>query len=194
MDYPLDLAFKIFALAPQIKVTDAQGAVVFYVKQKLFKLKESVTVFSDETQGHPICTIQADRIIDFSAEYRFADVQGNALGSVKRQGVKSFWRARYDIRNGTANSMTIQEANPWSKVFDSLLGEIPILGLLTGYFFNPVYHIQRSDGKLAFVVTKRRTFLESRFRVERQAELAPDEELRAILSLIMMVLLERARG
>ena len=46
MQYPLELKFKVLALAPQISVTDAGGQQIFYVKQKLFKLKEAVTVFA----------------------------------------------------------------------------------------------------------------------------------------------------
>ena len=39
MNYPLNLTFKIVALAPQLSITDTAGNLHFYVKQKLFKLK-----------------------------------------------------------------------------------------------------------------------------------------------------------
>ena len=39
MRFPLDLRFKIVAIAPQISVTDASGALLLYVKQKAFRLK-----------------------------------------------------------------------------------------------------------------------------------------------------------
>ena len=50
MDYPLHLSFKTMALAPQIAVTNARGQLIFYVKQKLMKLKESVAVYGDAQQ------------------------------------------------------------------------------------------------------------------------------------------------
>jgi hypothetical protein len=50
MQFPLKLTFKILAVAPQITVTDASGQILFYVKQKLFKLKEAITVYSDSSQ------------------------------------------------------------------------------------------------------------------------------------------------
>jgi hypothetical protein len=53
MNYPLDLSFKLLALASQIYVRDSQGNLVFYVKQKMFKLKEAITVFGDEAQTQP---------------------------------------------------------------------------------------------------------------------------------------------
>ena len=41
MQYPLELSFKIIALAPQIYVKDARGQELLYVRQKLLKLKEA---------------------------------------------------------------------------------------------------------------------------------------------------------
>ena len=67
MKYPLELSFKIISLGPQLSVTDANGGLVFYVKQKLFKLKEEVTVFADVQQARPLYKINADRVLDISA-------------------------------------------------------------------------------------------------------------------------------
>lgn len=194
MNYPLQLSFKILALARQLSVTDATGRLVFYVKQKAFKLKESVTVFADEAQTQPLFTMGADRVIDFSARYYFADHTGAPIGSVKRQGMKSLWRSRYDIMDGEATTMMIQEANPWSKVFDSLLGELPIVGMFTGYLFHPSYNLLRADGTIVMRLVKEPAFFEGKFKMDKLAPLDEREEIRAVLSLLMMVLLERSRG
>lgn len=195
MNYPLQLSFKILALARQLSVIDATGRLAFYVKQKAFKLKESVTVFADAEQTQPLYTISADRVLDFSARYHFADQRGTPLGSIKRQGMKSLWRARYDIMDGEAVVMTIQEANPWSKVFDSLLGEIPVVGIFTGYLFHPSYNVLRPDGSAVMRLVKEPAFFEGKFKIEKSAAPLNDrEEILVLLSLIMMVLLERSRG
>ena len=194
MNYPLKLSFKILAIARQLSVTDSTGRLVFYVKQKAFKLKEAVTIFADEGQTQPLFTINADRVLDFSGRYRFANTANQDIGSVKRQGMKSLWRARYDIMEGEQVVMTIQESNPWAKVFDSLLGEIPIVGIFTGYLFHPAYTVQRPTGEAVLRIVKEPAFLEGKFRVEQLGPMREDEELRAVLSLLMMVLLERARG
>lgn len=86
MNYPLELSFKHIAIAPQLSVTDATGRLLFYVKQKAFKLKESVTVFADREQTQPVVTIAADRILDISATYNLQDLQGNTFGAVRRRG------------------------------------------------------------------------------------------------------------
>jgi len=195
MQYPLTLAFKIMALAPQISVHDASGQLRFYVKQKLFKLKEAVSVFADEQQTQLMYKMQADRVIDWSARYRFTDAAGNEFGSVKRQGMKSLWRARYDIMQGEQVVATIQEENPWVKVMDRLLGEIPIIGMFAGYLFHPAYSVRRADQTVIMRAVKQPAFLQGKFLIEKQVDdLQKQDEARVMLSIFMMLLLERLRG
>ncbi|HEV7375539.1 MAG TPA: hypothetical protein VGN95_12525 [Pyrinomonadaceae bacterium] len=194
MNYPLQLSFKLLALTRQVSVTDAQGNLIFYVKQKAFKLKDAVTVFADAEQTRPLYNINADKMMDFSARFHFTDQNGQQLGSVKRQGMKSIWKARYDILDGENPVMMIAEENPWTKVFDALLGELPIVGMFTGYLFNPSYQVTHTNGAVLMRLIKKPAFFESKFIVEKHAELPPAEETRAVLSLLMMIMLERRRG
>ncbi len=194
MQYPLELTFKLWAFAPQISVMDTQGSLQFYVKQKLFKLKELITVFADAERNTPLYYIKADRIIDFSARYDFTDANNNAIGAVKRRGLRSLWRARYDIFDGDDVIMTIQEKNPWIKVADALFAEIPIIGLLSGYVFNPVYLVSRPDETVVMRLEKIPSFLSRKFTIKAMNQLSEREEKQVLLSLIMMLLLERTRG
>jgi len=194
MQYPLGLNFKIMALAPQISVTDASGQQVFYVKQKLFKLKEAVTVFADAAQTRPLYTINADRIIDFSAQYHFTDLMGMPLGSVKRDGMKSLWRSRFNILNGSSPNLVIREENPWIRVVDGLVGQIPVVGMFSGYLLHPAYLVSREDNTGVMRLVKMPAFFEGKFRIDKLADLSQAEETRILLSLLMMVLLERSRG
>jgi hypothetical protein len=59
MNYPLDLSFKLLALASQIYIRDANGNLFGYVKQKLFKLKEDINIFADESQTRQLYNIKA---------------------------------------------------------------------------------------------------------------------------------------
>lgn len=195
MQFPLKLTFKKIALAPQISVTDANDQLLFYVRQKILKLREAVTVYADREQTRPLYTIQADRIIDFSARYRFRDQNGSELGSVKRQGRKSLWKAHYDIYDAQEQLVAhIQEENAWVKVWDALLGEVPIIGMATGYFFNPTYLVSRPDGTVIVKIKKQPSFFESSFVIEEAVDIEEAAEIRTILSLLMMTLLERMRG
>src|SRR3712207_5826138 len=100
MHYPLTFSFKILALAPQIWVRDAQGQLLLYVKQQFLKLKEAVTIFADEGQTRPLFSIKADRVLDISARYHITDSQGLPIGVVQRHGMRSLWKAHYEILAG----------------------------------------------------------------------------------------------
>ena len=195
MNYPLELSFKLLALASQIYIRDASGNLVGYVKQKMFKLKEDINVFTDETQTQHLFSIKADRVIDFSARYNFSDAQGNILGSIKRRGMRSIWKANYEIYDASDQQvLKINEESGWVKVVDALLGEIPILGMFTGYFFNPSYIIARMDDSPVARLKKQPAFFEGAFQLEPLIQISDQEEPRLLLSVLMMTLLERMRG
>jgi uncharacterized protein YxjI len=195
MNYPLEINFKLLAIAQQLSATDAQGNLIFYVRRKAFKLKEAITVFADEAQTRPLYQINADRVLDFSARYNFTDHAGQPLGSIKRLGMRSLWKSHYEIEDRNGVALSLREENAWIKVFDSLLGQLPVVGVLTGYLFHPAYLVTRADGTALLRMEKRPAFFEGKFGVEKQAaDIAPEEETRALLGMLTMVLLERGRG
>jgi uncharacterized protein YxjI len=194
MNYPIDLSFKLLALASQIRITDASGQMLGFVKQKMFKLKEDIRVFADEAQTNELFGIKADRILDFSAKYNFTDKNGTILGSVRRKGMRSIWKAHYEICDERDNLvMEIHEENAWVKVVDALVGEIPLVGMFTGYIFNPAYLITR-NGQTIARLQKQPAFFEGKFQLNQQGQMNQMEESRVLLSVLTMTLLERRRG
>lgn len=194
MQYPLELTFKFWSLTPQMTIADAQGNPILYVRQKLFSFKEVITVFTDAHRSQELFTIKADRIIDFSARYNFSDPSGKFIGAVKRRGLKSLWKAHFDIFEGETIAFTIQEENPWVKVMDSLLGSLPFGSFFTGYVFNPTYLVSRPDGKVVMKLSKRPTFWSRKFTIQQVDQTSDREQTQILLSLMMMILLERERG
>jgi len=195
--YPLSISFKILALAPQLTITDAHGKSLIYVKQKLFKLKEKVEIFTDKSRTTKLATIQANKVIDWSARYFFETPNGNAIGSVGRKGMRSLWKASYETFNpgDDVPDYKISEENPMAKIVDSLLGEIPILGIATSYLFHPKYAAtQHTNGQVVMRVTKKPALWEGKFELEKFADLSPQQEVNLILSFCMLLLLERTRG
>ena len=88
-----------------------------------------------------------------------------------------------------------QEENPFAKVMDNLLGEIPILGLLSGYLFHPRYLVTSADGAELIRATKRPALLESLFHIERLPNrLSGEDERLLLIGTVVMVLLERRSG
>ena len=194
MNYPVDLTFKLIALASQIYIRDANGNLLGYVKQKLLKLKEDINVFADESQTRHLYNIKADRVLDFSGRYNFTDSNSKFLGAVKRRGMRSLWRSSYEIYDAASNQvMQISEEKAWVKLVDGIIGEIPILGMFTGYMFHPAFIVSRIDGNPLIRVQKQPAFFESKFRMTVQGQLTAEEPL-VLLSVLTMVLLERSRG
>jgi uncharacterized protein YxjI len=194
LDYPLDLRFRLISLGPQINVLDATGRSVAYVKQKAFRLKEDVEVHTDDTRRTLLWRIKADRIIDWSAAYRITDESGAMIGTLRRKGGRSLWRATYVITDANDQAIGgIHEKDPWIKVLDGLLSIVPILGDLSGYFLNPSYVLHRGDEPV-LEIRKRPAFFEGRFIIERLGTIDPRGEALFLASVLMMVLLERGRG
>lgn len=198
--FPLNMTFKLFALAPQISVRDANGAEVMYVHQKLFKLKEEITVFSDESRSRRLYGIKADRIIDWSANYHFTGETGQSLGSIKRHGTRSLWKADYDVMLNDQPEFNVREQSAFVRFMDGMFSETPFLGAFSGYVFNPVYLVRRSSpsgepGELVMRMSKQPSFLSRSFRIEKVVTgLNAQQEERLVLGLFMLTLLERIRG
>jgi uncharacterized protein YxjI len=194
--YPLTLNFKIAALAPQISVTDASGREILYVRQKLLKLRDKIHVFSDSSQSQELYEINADRILDWSARFLFTDPQGRTAGAVQRQGTRSLWRATYVVQDAAGRDLfSIVEEQPWLKVIDLYVEEIPVVGWFSGYLFSPTYGVQRlATGQTGLRVTKRRTLLSRTFVIDNLSGTLPEaEEVSTLLGILIMVLHERRR-
>lgn len=194
MKYPVKLSFKLMTFGQRISASDADGKLLMFVKQKMFKLKEQVEIFSDENQSSLLFRIGADRVIDWSANYHFTDAAGNDWGAVRRKGMRSLWSAHYEVMQDGQVDMTIQEESAIKKLIESILGEIPILGFLFIYLLNPSYIVRRPDGTELLRLTKHPAIFEGKFTLEKLNEIPEDDELRSLLAVMMVVLLERRRG
>ena len=195
MSYPLTLRFKVLAIARQLSVLGSDGRLLMYAKMKAFKLKESITVFADEGQTKPLYHVEADRIIDFAATYSMSDASGAVLGAIRRQGMRSIWRSRYEILRDGAVVFSVQEENPWAKVADAWFEGIPLIGMLSGYVFHPRYLVSSVESGDVVRVTKQPALFESVFGIERLPAAIPTADERLLLiGTVVMVLLERRRG
>ena len=85
---------KVFALlGAQFHIYDTNQQLIGYCKQKAFKLKEDIRLYTDESMSKERLSIQARSIIDFSAAYDITDsFTGTKLGALKRKGWSSMIR------------------------------------------------------------------------------------------------------
>lgn len=195
IQFPLSFSFKISTLSNDFIAKDGNGQTIAFVRQKLLKLIDQIVVYTDESKTNVWYNIKANKWIDFSVTYTFSDTQGKELGRIARKGWASIWKAHYEIFDeNQKQDLVVQEENGWVKVADAVLGEIPILGIFTGYLFNPSYKVTRPDGTMVVRLKKEPSFFGRRFTVDKINEFEPGEEQRIVLGLMMMILLERRRG
>ena len=194
LNFPIHLKFNIATIANDFEALDANNQTLAYVKQKMFKLVDEINVYSDRSQSNLQYVMKANKWIDFSATYSFYK-DGLEIGKVARKGWASIWKAHYEIFKAEASvsDFVIREENAWAKVFDGLLGEIPILGMFTGYLFNPKYIVKQGDSNI-LRLKKIPSFFGRKFEIEKLADINQKDGERLILSLMMMILLERRRG
>jgi len=193
-NFPLDINFKIGTLSNDFIAKDATGSTVAYVRQKMFKLKEDILIYDGEAKKNVNFRIRANKWLDFSASYLFTDDQEVEIGRVTRKGIRSIWNATYEIYDAAqTHDYTISEENPWIKVLDALLSEIPILGIFTGYLFNPTYLVKDNNNNVVAKLKKMQSFFGRKFQVQKTGDLG-EAESRILLGLMMMILLERRRG
>lgn len=90
--------FKLLGAA--FHIYDPQGNLAFYSKQKAFKIKEDIRVYTSEAMTTEVLTIKARNIIDFSATYDIYDAATQTkVGVLRRKGMKSILKDEWIIMN-----------------------------------------------------------------------------------------------
>jgi len=88
--------FKLFGAA--FHIYDPAGSVAFYSKQKAFKLKEDIRLYTGEDMQVELLSIQARQVIDFSAAYDVVDSTSRMkVGALRRKGMKSIVQDEWNL-------------------------------------------------------------------------------------------------
>lgn len=84
---------QVLALTGKFRLYNPYGQLVIYSQQKMFKLKEDIRLYSDESMQEEILYIKARQVIDFSAAYDVIDSpSGASIGALRRKGLRSLVR------------------------------------------------------------------------------------------------------
>ena len=193
MQYPLKFSFKKLALTNKVTVDGLNGATYYFAQQKLFKFKEKIQIYSDENKTKQIAEINADRVIDYSPILTITDPDSKIIAQVSRKGKKSIWNANYEIQDELGNSIyKVSEDSPWVKVLNTVLTELPFLGLISGYLFNPTYSVRNVKNEVVATIKKEKSFFEASYILEATS---PSELNQAFpMSILVVILRERFRG
>jgi uncharacterized protein YxjI len=106
---------QVFALAGKFRFFDPAGNQVLFSQQKMFKLREDIRVYSDESKTQEVLMIKARQIIDFSAAYDVVDsTTGQKVGALRRKGLASILRDEWEILDVSDNVI--------GKLFEDSMG------------------------------------------------------------------------
>ncbi len=99
---------QVFALTGKMRIYGPQGELLLYSQQKMFKLREDIRAYSDESRSQEMLYIQARNIIDFSAAYDVMDSQtGEHVGVLRRRGWRSLARDEWEVLNANEQPLGI---------------------------------------------------------------------------------------
>lgn len=91
--------FKLFGAG--FTVYDEAGSPLAYTHQKAFRLRENITLYTDESRSDAMLTIRTDSVLDFSGSYDVATPEGRVVGTLRRKGMKSsFVRDEWIVYTG----------------------------------------------------------------------------------------------
>ncbi len=90
---------KVFQLfGASFYIYDPSGNVAFYSRQKAFRLKEDIRLYTGQDMQKEILVLKARSVIDFSATYDVHDATlGTRVGSLRRRGIKSLLRDTWEF-------------------------------------------------------------------------------------------------
>jgi len=89
---------KVIAIANQYWIEDAQSKILGFSKQKLFKWKEDIRIYTDESMTRELFKIQQTQIIDTWGKFAVMDSNTNTiLGYLKRSIVSEFVVDEWDV-------------------------------------------------------------------------------------------------
>jgi uncharacterized protein YxjI len=133
---------QVFALTGKFRVYDPTENLVLFSEQKMFRLREDIRVYSDESKAQEVLIIKARQIIDFSAAYDVIDaLSGQKAGALRRKGWRSLLRDEWEILD--ANDQ------PVGMLFEDSMGRALLRRFLLGTFLPQNYDVTIGSERVA---------------------------------------------
>ncbi len=133
---------QAIALTGKFRFYDPAGRLVMFSEQKMFRLREDIRVFSDESKSQEVLSIQARQILDFSAAYDVVDSAYNQkVGVLRRRGLQSLLRDEWEVLDANDNVI--------GKLFEDSLGLALLRRFALGSWLPQNYDITLGDTRVA---------------------------------------------
>lgn len=98
---------KVLTIWNKYWIEDAQGNQLGFSKQKMFKLKEDIRIYSDENMTNELFKIGQQQIVDMWGKFAVIDSQTNThLGYIQRKALMSkFIKDEWDLYNAASQQI-----------------------------------------------------------------------------------------
>lgn len=175
---------QVFALTGKFRFYDPGENLVMFSEQKMFKLREDIRVYSDETKSQEVLSIKARQIIDFSAAYDVVDTAYNQkVGTLRRKGWSSMLRDEWQVLDANDNQIGV--------MFEDSMGMALLRRFLLGSWLPQNYDITLGDTRVADL---KQNFNLFRYELNLDFTMDPSQKLDRRLGLAAGILLAAVEG
>lgn len=175
---------QVFALTGKFRLYDPQGQLVMFSEQKMFRLREDIRVYADESKSRELLLIQARQILDFSAAYDVIDSQSKLkVGVLRRKGFKSIVQDEWELLNASDQPVGILHE-------DSMLQAL-LRRFLLGAFLPQNYDLLLGDTRVADL---RQRFNLFRYELDIDCSMDTSRRLDRRLAIAAGILLATVEG
>ncbi len=133
---------QVFALTGKLRFFNPQEQLVLYVEQKMFRLREDIRVYGDESKSQELLLVKARSIIDWAAAYDVLDgATGQKIGTLRRKGWSSMVRDEWEV-------LDVND-QPIGKLFEDSIGQALLRRLLLGSLLPQNYDMSIGETRVA---------------------------------------------
>jgi len=175
---------QVFALAGKFRVYDPSENLVLFSEQKMFRLREDIRVYSDESKSQEVLTIKARQIIDFSAAYDVMDLMtGEKVGVLRRKGWRSLLRDEWEVLDANDQLRGL--------LFEDSMGLAMLRRFLLGSLLPQNYDLTFGETRIADL---RQRFNLFRYELDLDFSMDPTRTLDRRLGIAAGILLATVEG
>jgi hypothetical protein len=133
---------QAIALTGKFRFYDPAGRLIMFSEQKMFRLREDIRVYADESKTQEVLSIKARQILDFSAAYDVVDTALNQkVGVLRRRGLQSILRDEWEVLDANDNVI--------GKLFEDSVGLALLRRFVLGSWLPQNYDITVGDERVA---------------------------------------------
>jgi uncharacterized protein YxjI len=120
---------------------DTKGEQIAFAEQKRFAFKESITVWTNDTKGEVLFTVNAEKILDIHGKFLVKDPVGNLIGYCRKAFKASLLRSTWEVYDREDHLLfTVKERSQGMAAFRRLARFIPYLDDIAPFLpFNFIY-------------------------------------------------------